>query len=130
MVKNSSFNEEVYYLGVNAGTLGFAQDIYPDDLDNLLDNKYVWYDYCYDRKIRVGNQIRIRIYFEKGKYPYMLFSSTLAFLFEDQNHNNWEQPFFYEQEKVYPPYGISYKEYRQRITVDDAYDCFERPWLW
>lgn len=37
MVKNSSFNEEVYYLGVNAGTLGFAQDIYPDDLDNLLE---------------------------------------------------------------------------------------------
>lgn len=101
-----------------------------DDLDNLLDNKYIWYDYCFDRKIRVGDQIRIRIYFEKGKYPYMLFSSTLAFLFEDSNHNYWEQQFFYEQEKVYSPYSISYKEYRQRITVDDAYNYFEKPWLW
>lgn len=101
-----------------------------DNLDNLLDNKYVWYNYCYDRKIRPGNRITIRIYYEKDKYPYMLFSSTLAFLFEDQNHNNWEQPFFYEQEKVYPPHFISYKEYRQKITTDDAYDCFEKPWLW
>ena len=101
-----------------------------DDLDNLLDNKYVWYNYCYDRKIRVGDQMKIRIYFEKEKYPCMLFSSTLAFLFEDQNHNKWEQPFFYEHDKVYPPYFISYKEYRQKITVDDAYDCFEKPWLW
>lgn len=37
MIKNSSFNEDVYYLGVNAGTLGFSQDIYPDDLDHFIE---------------------------------------------------------------------------------------------
>lgn len=99
-------------------------------LDTLVDNQSVWYSFCYDRKIRVDDEIRIRIYFEKGKQPYMLFSSTLAFLFEDQNHNNWEQPFFYEEEKLYPPHSISYKEYRQMVTTDDVYDCFEQPWLW
>ena len=102
-----------------------------DSLYTLIDNGCVWYNYCYDnKKIRVNEEIKIRIYFEKGKQPYTLFSSTLAFLFEDQNHNYWEQPFFYEQEKIYPPYLISYKDFRQKITADDAYDYFDNPKLW
>lgn len=99
-------------------------------LNNLVDNECVWYSYCYDKKIRVDEEIKIRIYFEKGKQQYNFFSSTLAFLFEDKNHNQWEQPFFYEKDNVYPPYLISYKDYKQKISADDAYDCFEQPWLW
>jgi len=99
-------------------------------LNSLVDDEYVWYSYCYDKKIRVGDQIKIRIYFEKGKQPCTLFSSTLAFLFEDQNHNYWAQPFFYEKDNVYSPYKISYKDFKQRVNADDAYDCFEQPWLW
>lgn len=101
-----------------------------DSLNNLVDSESVWYSYCYDKKILVGEKIKIRIYFEKDKQPYTLFSSTLAFLFEDQNHNYWEQPFFYEKDNVYSPYKISYKEFKQKINADDAYDCFEQPWLW
>lgn len=99
-------------------------------LDNLVDNESVWYSYCYDKKIRVDESVKIRVYFEKNRQPYTLLSSTLAFLFEDQNHNYWEQPFFYEKNNVYPPYAISYKELRQAVSPDDAYDCFEQPWLW
>ena len=99
-------------------------------LDDLVTDESVWYSYCYDRKIRVEESIKIRIYFEKNKHPYTLFSSTLAFLFEDQNHNYWEQTFFYEKNKVYPPYGISYREHREATSIDDAYECFEQPWLW
>ena len=99
-------------------------------LDNLVDNESVWYSYCYDKKIRADESVKIRVYFEKNRQPYTLLSSTLAFLFEDQNHNYWEQPFFYEKNNVYPPYAISYKELRQAVSSDDAYDCFEQPWLW
>ncbi len=36
MVRNCNFNEDIYYLGVNTGTLGFAQDIKPTDIDRFL----------------------------------------------------------------------------------------------
>lgn len=36
MVKDCSFDEDVYYVGVNTGTLGFAQDIYPSDMSSFL----------------------------------------------------------------------------------------------
>lgn len=99
-------------------------------LENIVDNKSVWYSYCYDRKIRVDESVKIRIYFEKNKQPYTPLSSTLAFLFEDQNHNYWEQPFFYEKNNIYAPVAKSYKDFKQAVSADDAYDCFEKPWLW
>lgn len=80
--------------------------------------------------IRVGESIKIRIYYEYNKQPHLMWSSTLAFLFEDQNHNYWEQPFFYEKDNIYAPYEISYKELKKAVTTDDAYECFEHPWLW
>lgn len=101
-----------------------------NSLDTLLDYKGVFYNYCYDRKIRVGDRIKIRIYFEKDSQPFLLFGATLALIFEDQYHNMWEQPFFYDKENLYVPHSITYKEYRQSISIDDAYDCFEHPWLW
>ena len=36
MVRECCFNEDIYYIGVNTGTLGFAQDIYPDNIDEFL----------------------------------------------------------------------------------------------
>lgn len=46
MIKNSNFNSDVYYVGVNAGTLGFAQDIGLDEvskfIDNLSKNKFTY----------------------------------------------------------------------------------------
>lgn len=36
MVKSCNFNEQIYYLGINAGTLGFAQEIYPNDIESFL----------------------------------------------------------------------------------------------
>ena len=36
MVKNANFNEDCYYVGINAGTLGFAQEVAADDIDNFI----------------------------------------------------------------------------------------------
>lgn len=37
MVKECNFSDKVFYLGVNTGTLGFAQELYPSDIDDFLD---------------------------------------------------------------------------------------------
>ena len=34
MVKDTKFNEDIYYIGINSGTLGFLQEI---DIDNCVD---------------------------------------------------------------------------------------------
>lgn len=36
MVKDCNFNSEIYYIGINVGTLGFAQEIYPENIDLFL----------------------------------------------------------------------------------------------
>lgn len=38
MVKECNFSSDIYYLGINTGTLGFAGEIYPSDIDTFLDN--------------------------------------------------------------------------------------------
>ena len=44
MVRNCNFNSRIYYLGINTGTLGFAQEIYPNEIDEFLvmlkENRY------------------------------------------------------------------------------------------
>ena len=37
MAKACEFDEDLYYLGVNTGTLGFAQEIYPKEIDNFIE---------------------------------------------------------------------------------------------
>lgn len=37
MVKECEFNQEILYVGINTGTLGFAQEIYPNNIDEFLD---------------------------------------------------------------------------------------------
>lgn len=36
MLKNSNFNSDVYYIGVNTGTLGFLQEIIPDEIEDFV----------------------------------------------------------------------------------------------
>lgn len=104
--------------------------VHYDLLDTIVNEKAVYYSAWHDRKIRVGDKIKIRIYYQRNNLPCLLLSSTLSFLFEDQYHNYWEQAYFYERDNVYSPYRINYKKFRTIVTPDDAYDCFEDPRLW
>ncbi len=36
MVKENNFNSDIYYIGINAGTLGFAQEINIEDIDDFI----------------------------------------------------------------------------------------------
>ena len=58
------------------------------------------------------------------------FSCTLAILFRDDYNNLWEQPFWYEKDNLYEPHQITSKEYYSYVTMNDALDCFEHPWMW
>lgn len=40
MVKACEFSDSINYIGVNTGTLGFAQEIYPERIDSFLENLY------------------------------------------------------------------------------------------
>lgn len=44
MIKNTNFNSDIYYIGINGGTLGFMQEVKVDEIDlfidELKDNKY------------------------------------------------------------------------------------------
>lgn len=99
-------------------------------LNTFIKKKAVCYCAWYDKKIRVGETIKIRIYYLKNNMPILPFSSTLAFIFEDQNRDIWEQPYFYERDNVYAPYLITYNDMVKKINTDDAYDCFKNPRLW
>ena len=37
MVKNNNFNENIYYIGVNAGHLGYLQEVKNEDIDKFID---------------------------------------------------------------------------------------------
>ena len=37
MLKRSNFNSDIYYIGVNSGTLGFLQEIKPKDLNEFVE---------------------------------------------------------------------------------------------
>lgn len=37
MVKQTNFNSDVLYVGINAGTLGFAQEVSIDDIDDFIE---------------------------------------------------------------------------------------------
>lgn len=37
MLKNNNFDSNIYYIGINTGTLGFLQEISPKEIDNFLD---------------------------------------------------------------------------------------------
>ena len=36
MVKQTNFNSDILYVGINAGTLGFAQEVSIDDIDDFI----------------------------------------------------------------------------------------------
>lgn len=101
-----------------------------NDLEYVVNEKFVDYNYCYDTKILKKDEIIIRVYFLENYQIYHPFSCTLAILFRDEYDNLWEQPFWYEKNNLYEPRQITSKDYHSSVNADDALRCFEKPWLW
>ena len=65
MVKECNFNSEIYYVGINTGTLGFAQDIDVDEINffiNSLKNDYINYEEISIGEVDVYNKNNISHY--------------------------------------------------------------------
>jgi len=101
-----------------------------ESLEDVVNEKFVDYNYCYDKKILKNDEIIIRVYYLQNYQICHPFSCTLAILFRDDYNNLWEQPFWYEKDNLYEPRQITSKEYRSCVTIDDALECFKHPWMW
>ena len=101
-----------------------------DEIKFLTENKLVNYSYLVDRKIMKGKAIMIDIAYLPDSKICNTFSSELALIFRDSYGNLYEQPFFLQQENLYEPRSITYKEYNIYTKPDTAIECFKNPWMW
>lgn len=101
-----------------------------DGLESIVKDEWINYNYCYDKKILKNEAIRIDLYYLENSRIRSIFSSELVILFKDSYNNLYEQPFFIANNNLYEPSKITYKEYRENVTVDTAIECFKNPWMW
>lgn len=102
-----------------------------DEVDFIVKNKFINYNFCYDRKILKGDTILVDIAFLKSSKIFHTFSCELAVLFTDSYNNMYRQPFFINGVgKLYEPTRISSKQYKIQTTTYKAEKCFKHPWLW
>ena len=96
------------------------------ELDYLLSHGAINYSICYDKKIRVGESVSLKLLYNKNHIPVGSFSAIMLLGLRDDNGHIWEQPFFAPDDKVYESHEISHKEYSQMLRSDDVYDELER----
>lgn len=88
------------------------------------------YSYCYDKKIRVGETVSMKICYHKDAIIPGLFSAPMSIGMIDDDRRYWTQPLFAPQDKLYDSRSISPKEYIEQTRTDIAKECFRNPWLW
>lgn len=101
-----------------------------DDIKFITENKSVNYNYLFDRKIMKGSAVMIDIAYLPNSKICNTLSCELALIFKDSYGNLYEQPFFLQQENLYEPRSITYKEYNIYTKPDNAIECFKDPLMW
>ncbi len=96
------------------------------EIDYLLSHGAINYSICYDKKLRVGETVSLKLLYNKNHIPIGAFSAIMLLGLRDDNGHIWEQPFFAPDDKVYESHEISHKEYSQMLRSDDVYDELER----
>ncbi|MBD5157581.1 MAG: hypothetical protein HDT13_08115 [Butyrivibrio sp.] len=105
--------------------------IFPSDESiEFMENNFLNYSYCYDRKIRVGEKITVKLCYYKKQICSGIFSAIMSIDMEDDNGCYWTQPWFAPNDKVYDSRRITYKDFREEIRKDSAEECFRNPFLW
>ena len=94
------------------------------------DGNLLNYSYCYDKKIRAGETVTLKICYHKDAIIPGMFSATISIGMIDDNGRYWTQPLFAPQDKLYDSRAISPKEYIKQTRTDVAEECFKKPWLW
>lgn len=65
----------------------------------------------YDRKIRVGETVTIKLCYHKDRVITGFFSAAMLIAVEDSNKHYWYQPFFSPENKLYDSYELDAREY-------------------
>lgn len=95
-----------------------------------MESNLLNYSYCYDKKVRVGETLSLKVCYHKDIIIPGLFSATISLGMIDDNGRYWTQPLFAPQNKLYDSRSINPKEYIEQRRLDVAEECFRKPWLW
>lgn len=101
-----------------------------DSARQWTEGKLLKYSFCYDKKIRAGETVSLKICYHKDAIMPSMFSASFSIGMIDDNGCYWSQPLFAPQNKIYDSRAISSKEYIARTRIDIAEECFKKPWLW
>lgn len=123
-------NADISYLDICATNMKHNMLCGVDSVELLVKDKFINYNYLYDREILKEDVILLDIAYLEDSNICNSFSSELAILFKDSYGNLYEQPFFIKRRNLYEPFPISSEDYRLKTTVDKALECFENPWMW
>ena len=105
--------------------------IFPaDETRQWAEGNLLNYAYCYDKKIRVGDTVSMKVCYHKDAIIPGLISATISIGMIDDNGRYWTQPLFAPQDKLYDSRAISPKDYIEQTRTDMAEECFKKPWLW
>ena len=96
----------------------------------FLNSKCLNYDTSFDKKIRVGESFTFKLCYHKDAIYESFMDAFISINMKDSNKNCWSQPLFAPFDKIYESYPITYQEYRNDISIEDAEECFQKPWLW
>ena len=98
--------------------------------EHCLDNGFLNYSDCYDRKIRSGETVTVKLCYHKDRILMCAISANMSIGMQDDNGHYWQQPLFAPTDKVYDSRQVGWTEYRECLRPDVAIECFKKPWLW
>lgn len=96
------------------------------ETDYMLPRGFIKYSVCYDKKIRVGDVVTLKLIYNNQRVPVNPISATMVLGLHDDNGRFWEQPFFAPNNKVYESYQVSNAQYHDMLRSDDVYDKLEK----
>ena len=105
--------------------------IFPVDNAKCFADKHLLnYSECYDKKIRTGETITLKLCYHKDAIITGGVSALLHIGMVDDNGRYWVQPLFAPIDKVYESRQVLQKKYMEELTITTAEECFANPTLW
>lgn len=99
-------------------------------VDDYARNNILNYSECYDRKIRSGETVSLRICYHKDRVITGMLSAIMSIGMQDTNGRYWKQPLFAPTDRIYDSRQVNWNEYRASLLPDLAIECFKDPMLW
>lgn len=94
--------------------------------NNFIKKGLISYGVKLDRKIRIGEAVKLIIcYGEKAPID-DIFSASIEIYYRDSMNNVCAQPLFIKERKIYEPRLVDYSEWREQVSVDKNLEHWKR----